>query len=94
MCILQWSIISLLLWGLNKYYNKKLHEHYKILDDPDPPVHRPVFPVHQPVPPATAAPPPDDLPTYEEATKSPVTLNSRLGFEFSRIFNLTRRLQV
>ena len=83
LCIFQWSIVSLLLWSLNRYYNKKLHEKYKILDDPDPPVASPVFPVdfpvNQSVPQATPVPPPDDLPTYEEATKSPVTLNSRLG---------------
>jgi len=35
-CVLQWSIVSLFLFTLNRIYIKKYHESWKLLDDPEP----------------------------------------------------------
>ena len=66
-------MVTLLLILLNKVYMRYYHEQYKILEDGE----------RQVVPPRTApagdnsAPNVvDDLPTYEEATKTSVSLNT------------------
>jgi len=88
-CIIQWSLVSLLLYSLNRVYLKYFHEKYKILEDGDH-LDPPSLPIpHQSFPRSRSSVPvtPDDLPTYEEATnmkqnpqsasQQPVTLNSR-----------------
>ena len=86
-CVLQWSLVSLFLYILNRIYLRYFHEKYKLLEDGEV-----VFNIPEPTPqafPRSAGAVPqtqprlDDLPSYEEATAqksepNAVTLNPRI----------------